>query len=118
MHSPSSPMEAFHSAARSLFGRMFCFLLACSLGGGFGYLVHQLGVDAAAIDFAELGLAMSVVPAAVFSVLMSYGAITYTFSLLIGFLFIRYELSFWFLAGPFALVGWQTYLILQHAGPK
>jgi hypothetical protein len=108
-------MEAFHSAARSLLGRMFCFLLTCSLGGGVGYLVHQIGADPKAITFMELALAMFVVPLALISVLMSYKAIIYPSCLLIGFLFIRYEFKFWCLVAPFSLVGWQTYLMFNNA---
>lgn len=113
MTPPSGPLEVFQSAARSVLGRAFCFFVACSLGGGAGNLVYQLSLGATSFPSSDMLLAMSVVPLAILSVLASYGAFIFPACLLVGFLFIRYDLSFWWLLTPFTLVAWQTYLMLN-----
>lgn len=81
-----------------------------------GYLLNALKTDITSLNTTEiLWMVMSMVPLAIFSVLISYGAFIFPACLLVGFLFIRYELSFWWLLTPFTLVAWQTYLMLDHA---
>lgn len=107
MTPPSGPLEVFHSAARSVLGRITCFCLACSLGGGTGYVVNDWPISGSEW-FKGFFLALAVVPSAFVSLLTSYGLIVFPLCLLFAFLFIRLELSFWWLLVPFALVAWQS----------
>lgn len=107
---PSSPLEAFQSAARTVLGRMIGFCVACSLGGGTGYIATQwshMGED----WVFELLMALGVIPLALASFLISYGLIVFPLCLIFAFLFVRLELSFWWLLVPFALVAWQTSML-------
>ncbi|MDP1587049.1 MAG: hypothetical protein Q8M07_04870 [Prosthecobacter sp.] len=108
MTTPSSPLEAFQSAACSVLGRITSFCLACSLGGGTGYVVDHWSTRGSEWFIEGFLLALAVVPAAFVSFLTSYGLIVFPFCLLFAFAFIRFELSFWCLLIPFTLVAWQT----------
>jgi hypothetical protein len=116
MTTPSGPLDVFHSAARSVLGRTFCFFFACILGTVSGYLLDALKTGVTSLNTTEvLWMAMSIVPLAIMSAFMSYGAITFPICFFIGYLFIRFEKSFWWLLTPFTLVASQTYLMLNHA---
>jgi hypothetical protein len=108
---PSSPWEALQSALQTLLGRTISFFLACSLGGGSGYVLCEWIRGEGIFSTKEVLLAMAVMPLGLLSLLTSYGLIVFPACLLIGFLFIRYELSFAWLLLPFSLIAWQTYIM-------
>lgn len=59
--------------------------------------------------FSRLLMALSVIPLALMSFLLfSPGMFVFPLCLVFAFLFIRLELSFWWLLVPFVLVAWQT----------
>jgi hypothetical protein len=114
MTTPSSPLEAFQSAARTVLGRLACFCGACVLGGATGYLLDYSRQDETGPSWQGFLFTATVVPMAFASFLTSYGLIVFPVCLFFAFAFIRLELSLRWLALPFVLVAWQA-LILEVA---
>lgn len=111
MSTPSSPLEAFQSAARTVFGRMACFCISCSLGGAIGYLLDYSRQTETGPFCMGFLFTASVVPLALVSFLGSYGLIVFPVCLLFAFAFIRLELPLRWLAVPFVLVVWQAWIL-------
>ncbi|MFO1483933.1 MAG: hypothetical protein U1F71_11290 [Verrucomicrobiaceae bacterium] len=108
MSTPSSPLEAFQAAARTVLGRIISFCVACSLGGVAGCIIDNWNYLGADWFGHELLSAMAVVPTAFNSIFTSYGLVVFPLCLLFAFVFIRLNLSFGWLFVPFVLVTWQT----------
>ena len=112
MSTPSSPLEALQSAARTVFGRMLCFALACCLGGACGYILDYAFQPTPPDSFTKGFLfCATVVPMAFVSFLASYGLIVFPLCLVFAFVFIRCELGIRWLIIPFAMVGCQAWTL-------
>jgi|GEM_PF-4238252 len=111
MSTPSSPLEAFQSAARTVLGRLAGFCIACSLGGATGYLLDYARQTDTGPFWTGFLCCAFVVPLAFSSFLGSYGLIVFPLCLFFAFGFSRLELPLRWLALPFLLVAWQAWIL-------
>lgn len=116
MHLPSGPLDTFLNAAGTLWGRLLCFVAVCFIGGAVGYVAHIwhllfIGEHHVEWSWGSFFLACSVLPAAFWSLLTSWGLITFPVCLIFAFVFARFELPFVTLVFPLVLVAWQIAIL-------
>jgi hypothetical protein len=109
----SPPREVIGSAAKSVLGRVICFLFACSLGGGIGFVITDswnrlimyaqgvLQFDRAFIS--GLVDVMLIVPTSG-RFPGTWEIASYSFCMVLAFVFIRFDLGLGWLLLPLTVV--------------